>query len=436
MGRRDATTDYYEITQSVVRRRLVAGLGEATLWAYNGSVPGPTIRQRQGRDVRIRQRNRLPVTVSVHLHGGDVPADSDGHPLDLIPPGGSRDYLYPGIHPPAPLWYHDHAIHETGRNVYMGLAGQYHIGSAAEDELNLPQNPYDIPLTIQDRLFLPDGQISYPRHDEERPMRQGVFGDVILVNGAPKPFFPVRRRKYRFRILNGSNARVYRLRLSTGEPFSVITGEGGFLPAPVETVELEISPSERYGVVLDFARYRPGTKVIMRNVMDDVPGDPFDEDATREVMRCDVVGGPVRDSSEVPSVLLPSEDVDPAEAVAVRKFRFDRSGGAWTINNRLWDPDRIDARARLGTVEIWEFENHGGGWWHPIHPHLVEFRALDRSRRPLEPYERGPKDMILLRDCETARVAMRWNHFPGRYVMHCHNVEHEDHDMMLQFQVV
>jgi spore coat protein A, manganese oxidase len=431
-----ATTDFYDITQRVARLQIVPGLAPTTVWAYNGIVPGPTIRQQQGRDVRVRQHNALSVPVSTHLHGGDVPATSDGHPLDLVRPGGSKEYFYPGLHPAAPLWYHDHAVHDTGRNVYMGLAGNYFVTSAAEQALPLPKGQFDIPLTIQDKFFLNDGSIVYPRHDALRPLEHGVFGDVILVNGTPKPFLRVARRKYRFRLLNGSNARVYRLALSSGEPFIAIQTDGGMLPHPVATPEVELAPSERLSVVVDFSRYPIGTKVVLQNLMDDVPGDPFDRAKTREVMRFDVVAD-AADPSSIPADLLPlPDDIRPDQAVAKRTFEFARSDGRWLINGKPFDAQRIDAFPKLGTVEIWRFVNGGGGWWHPIHVHLVEFLVLGRTRRPLQPYERGPKDTILLRSKETATVAIRWNHFTGLYVMHCHNLEHEDFDMMANIQVI
>ena len=434
-----ATTDFYDITQSVVKVPIVPGLPPTTMWAYNSSVPGPTIVQRQGRDVRVRQHNALTgpgVSTSTHLHGGDVPPNSDGHPLDLVRPGATKEHFYPGLHAPALLWYHDHAIHETGRNVWMGLAGNYVVTSAAEEALPLPKGAFDIPLTIQDRFFLTDGSIVYPRHDALRPLEQGVFGDVILVNGRPKPFLQVARRKYRFRFLNGSNARVYRFKLSTGEPFTAVQTEGGFLPHPVTIPDFELAVSERLSVVIDFAKYPIGTKIVLQNIMDDVPGDPFDRNKTREVMRFDVTSD-APDPSSVPADLLPlPEDVRPEQSVVTRTFEFARNGGQWTINGKPFDEHRIDAKPKLGTVETWRFVNGGGGWWHPIHVHLIEFLPLSRTRRPLQPQERGLKDTILIRSNEEATVAMRWDHFRGLYVMHCHNVEHEDFDMMANIEVV
>ena len=160
-----------------------------------------------------------------------------------IYPGSERLHNYPNIQRSATLWYHDHAMHDTARNVYMGLAGFYLITDDHEQSLPLPKGQFDIPLVVQDRLFTPTGSLFLPQHDPTRPERQGVFGDVILVNGAPYPVLPVARRKYRFRVLNGSDARAYQWRLSTGDPFQVIASDGGLLPTPVATPDLFHMPS-------------------------------------------------------------------------------------------------------------------------------------------------------------------------------------------------
>ena len=174
----------------------------------------------------------------------------------------------------------------------------------------------------------------------------------------------------------------------------------------------------------------------MRNLMDEVPGDPYDEDKTREVMRFNVTEDAV-DPGRLPADLpVPNDMPRPADAVKTRTWEFERHGGEWTINGKPWENNRFDAFPKLGTTEIWRLINNGGGWWHPIHIHLIEFLVLKRTPRPLQPFERGLKDTILLQSNDVAEVAMKWNHFRGDYVMHCHNVEHEDHDMMTQFKVV
>jgi FtsP/CotA-like multicopper oxidase with cupredoxin domain len=434
----NATTDFYEITQRVAQVQIIPGLPRTSIWGYNGITPGPTIKQQEGRAAVVRQINRLPVEVSVHRHGGAQPADSDGHPLDLIEPGDAKSYFYPAfVQEAATIWYHDHAIHETGRNVWRGLAGFYLLFDEHERSLPLPKGRFDIPLAIQDRFFLRNGQIPYPLHDveENRPVQQGAFGDVILVNGTPKPFLRVLRRKYRFRTLNGSNARVYRLALSTGDPFTVIATDDGLLNRPVETEDLVTSPAERYEIVIDFSRYRVGTKVILKNRFEDIPGDPVDEEKTRDVMRFEVIDD-ARDPSSVPRDLNDVPDPDPSAAVRTRNWVFARNGGQWTINEKPFDEDRIDARPRQQDLEIWRFVNQGGGWFHPIHPHGGDFRILSIERREIRPYERGPKDTVFLGSNEVARVLLRFHPFKGVFAYHCHNIEHEDDDMMTQYEIV
>jgi FtsP/CotA-like multicopper oxidase with cupredoxin domain len=293
-----------------------------------------------------------------------------------------------------------------------------------------------VPLLVQDRLFNADGSLFYPIGEEGRPVRQGVFGDVLLVNGAPFPYLRVERRKYRFRLLNGSNARFYQFELSTRDPFTVLGSDGGFLTAPVQTRNIFMTEAERYDIVVDFKKYPIGSQITLRNTIAPDPfGDTVDPNLIRDVMRFDVVSEATSDFT-VPAVLGPGPIANAADAVLTRDWVFDRANSAWVINGKLFDVNRIDAFPAYGSTEIWRFINKSGGWLHPVHPHLVEFRILDRTRRPLEAYERGPKDVLALGPNETARVAMKFVDFRGRYAFHCHNVEHEDHDMMTQFKVV
>src|SRR3954451_14238590 len=201
----NATTDFYDITMQVAQKEIVPGT-LTTIWGYNGITPGPTIRAERNRTVVVRQHNNLPESMVVHLHGGHTPRKSDGLPFDLIGPGGSYTYEYPNNHPAATLWYHDHAIDVTGRHAYMGLAGLYIINDPPDGTAVLPSGENDVPLAIQDRLFNSDGSLNYPLTDDT--VSTGVIGDTLLVNGAIQPYFEVARRKMRFRILNGSNARI------------------------------------------------------------------------------------------------------------------------------------------------------------------------------------------------------------------------------------
>jgi FtsP/CotA-like multicopper oxidase with cupredoxin domain len=435
-SRSEGTTDFYDVTEFATDAAILPGL-RTPVWTYNGITPGPTFDTVKGRVSQVTITDHLPVPTTTHLHGGQTPPQYDGHPLQLVQPGTSFTHVFPGDNSAATLWYHDHSIHATGPNVYRGLAGFWLVRDDVEAALGLPKGPpFEVPLVFQDRLFNPDGSLFYPEREPGLPVRQGVFGDVILVNGTPFPFLEVQRRKYRFRMLNGSNARFYQFKLSTGDPLIVIGSDGGFLHAPAETDSLLMAEAERYDVVIDFSKYAVGTQVVLHNTIAPDPfGDPVDPAKVREVMRFDVTAEAGSDF-EVPSALGPGPSADAADAVLTRSWEFDRRHGAWTINGRLFEADRMDASPRLGTTEIWEFVNKSGGWLHPVHPHLVEFRLLDRNGQAPKPYEAGPKDVVALGPNETVHVAMTFVRFRGVYVFHCHNVEHEDHDMMTQFEVV
>jgi FtsP/CotA-like multicopper oxidase with cupredoxin domain len=427
--RSTATTDFFEIVQRTGLVQILPGR-PTPVWTYDGIFPGPTLPLRSNREAIVTQFNRLAVPVSTHLHGGVTPPESDGHPLLLIPPGASRVYTYPLRQDAEPLWYHDHADHATGRNVWMGLAATTRMTDDRDDALPLPKPPFDVPLIILDRLFNADNTLLYPQDHDGGPaqvVQKGALGDVILVNGVPQPRMAVKRRKYRFRLLNASNARQYLLALDHDIPFTVVASDGGLMPNPVTVFQLPMGNAERYHVVVDFSKVPTGTRVVLRNLAG--------EGRTSQVMRFDV-GETVPDTSSVPAQLRPPLDINPADAVITRHFRFKREHGAWTINGQLFDGNRIDAFPQIGTTEIWELENSSGGWTHPVHIHLIGFKILSRNGASPRPWETGPKDVVMVGPNETIRLAIRWKGFRGIYVFHCHNMEHEDHDMMSQFEVI
>jgi FtsP/CotA-like multicopper oxidase with cupredoxin domain len=413
----DATTDWYDIEMREARVQILPGL-TTTIWGYNGLFPGPTIRAREGRRVVVRQRNRLPVDTAIHLHGGRVAPQHDGHPLDVIPPGGARDYVYPNVQPGAPLWYHDHTLGVTGRNVYMGLAGMYLLEGADEAGLNLPKGEFDVPLVIQDRQFAADGSLVYTGNVA------GMVGDTLLVNGAPQPRFEVARRRYRLRLLNASNYREYELALDAPLVFDQIGTDGGLGPSVVRRSSIRLAPAERVEVLVDFSAAPLGSQVVLRNTIGSA--------RTNQVMRFDVVANAV-DTSSVPPVLRRLPNL--GGPAALRRFGLQFEGGMWLINHKGFDRNRDDATPRLNTAEVWEFANETGDM-HPMHLHLVNFRLLTRDLSAVQSYELGPKDTVAVRGGETVRVLTRFEAFTGRYVFHCHRLEHEDRDMMSQFRVV
>jgi spore coat protein A, manganese oxidase len=441
-SRRSATTDFYRITMREADARILPGL-TTRVWGYNGQFPGPMFRVEAGRRVAVDYVNRLPGAASIHTHGAYVDGDSDGHPNDLIVPGATKRYFFGNDETARTQWFHDHAMHHTAENVYRGLAGLYLITDEFERRLPLPHGPQDVPLVIQDRLFNADGSFDYPVGALDHSTN-GVLGDVVLVNGKPWPRFEVAARRYRFRILNGSNARAYRLALSNGRPLTLIATEGGLVHRPVELRSLPIAPAERYEIVVDFSDVPVGSSVVLRNLNG--------RDGTSRIMRFDVVRR-ARDDARVPAVLRPpAEQIDPTHlptrpehAVRTRRFLFKRTGGMWTINGKVFEADRMDAIPRVGDTEIWEFTNGGGGWIHPIHLHLLNFRILTRNGRRPPAHERGLwKETVFLGPSDSVRVLLKWPRIPlgpnpgaflRTYVFHCHVIEHEDHDMMMQMRV-
>jgi len=464
--------DHYEITQKVGKAEILPGL-QTEVWGYEGCFPGPTIESRSGRATIVHNINELPVPVSTHLHGGRTPASSDGFPTDLILPRhqsseehsphahhgnpdrpldnkagwsfhqGSKDYLYPLEQRAATLWYHDHRMDFTGPQVYRGLAGFHIIRDEEENALPLPKDEKDVPLMICDRSFGEDGSFIYPARDpslQRKPgvkehYMEGVLGDAILVNGVPWPFMEVSNTRYRFRILNASNARRYRLALepesSDGAPFVQVGSDGGLLGAPITHRTITIAPAERFDVVIDFSRYPVGTKVTLKNRLGD--------GTTSRVMRFHVVRKE-KEESTVPKRL---SDMSAFEALGksgprlTRKFSFTRAAPngqvVWAINGKVFDPSRINARPKLGSTEIWEFSTDVH---HPVHLHLVHFKVLSRNgRRPL-PKDAGWKDTVDVLPGQVVRVICRFDGYRGKYVFHCHNLEHEDMMMMANFEVV
>jgi FtsP/CotA-like multicopper oxidase with cupredoxin domain len=430
--RSDGAMDYYELTEHVSQVEILPGLS-TTAWTHNGMFPGPLIRATRGRPATVRVRNQLTTATAVHLHGGVTPPESDGFPMDLVEPGGVRDYVYPNDHRAATLWYHDHAMGFTGQNIYMGLAGMYIIQDDEEAALRLPSGDFDVPLILMNRQFDQQGQLLYPDGN-----KFGATGDVVLVNGAPWPRLDVARRKYRFRILNASNSDGYTLALDDGQPLVQIATDGGLLKAPVASSSIPLGMGERIEIVVDFASYPIGSSVVLQNTAG--------KGGTSELMRFDIARDAV-DDSQLPNTLSAIQPLRESDAGGARTFTFEETQVAdgpvyaWTIDGNTFDPSRVDAQPELNVVEVWTFRNipFAGAPFvvvHPVHVHLVNFQILDRDGQPPAAFETGWKDTVVVRPNEQVRVIMRFEGYRGRYLIHCHNLEHEDHAMMARFDVV
>ena len=420
------------LTMAQTEQQLLPTGPKTTMWTYDGSFPGPTIRRPSGVTTNLTIKNDLPASagsLSTHHHGAQTTEDSDGQPSTfLIPPGASKTYKYPAVDRGAPEraspeWYHDHRDMVTGRNVWMGLLGAWILDDPFEKSLNLPTGDQDIPLMVTDRTFNADNQIPYTFS------ASGVLGDVVLVNGVPQPFHEVGDRRYRFRIYNVSNKRDYRFRLSNGQAMTQIGTDSGLLPAPVSRTSILLGPAERADVVIDFAG-RLGERIVLQN------GEAFGpSDRVAEVMQFRVNRDETDTSSPVPAALRPLPPTD--TPVVTRTWDFDRTAGKWTINGVGFDPARVDATPTLGTTERWVFRNPDvpGAQTHMVHVHLNDQKGVSRNGQPPPSFERV-KDTWYVAPGDEVVVDIPFSDYSGKFIMHCHVLEHEDDGMMTQFQTL
>lgn len=392
------------------------------MWTYGGTYPGVTIRRPTGQTTTVTYTNNLPTSagpVVVHQHGAHVSSEDDGGPYEenYIGPGGERTYTYHHVDDGsnergATQFYHDHVMDYTARNVWMGLAGLYIIDDP-DDPPTLPSGQFDVPLAIADRQFDANNQIPYTFD----PV--GVLGDKILVNSVYQPYLDVGDRQYRFRILNGSNARQYDLVLSNGDAFNQIGTESGLMPSPISRSLIRLGTGERVDVVVNFAG-RLGQDVYLRDVR-----------SSTDLVKFRVTQD-LTDTSTVPATLRSLPVI--GEPTITRTFNFDRTGGHWTVNGSRFAPDRVDALPVLGQTEKWILHN-STGTAHPVHLHGVDQQCLSRNGGPCLPYE-PMKETWFLDPGETVEVKLKFTDYTGKYVFHCHILEHEDDGMMAQFNVV
>lgn len=413
---RTRSADVYQLPIKPAQVEFVAG-HPAPVRTYGGQFVGPTIRARTGRPVRMTFTNELDVPSNVHLHGGHVPASSDGHPLETIAPGQSRSYDYPNSQQGATLWYHDHAHHLEAENVYYGLHGFYIIEDDAERELGLPSGEYDVPIMLRDAHLDENGALLFPGHPKDRT--------TILANGVVTPRFPVAARKYRFRLLNSANDRIFRLTMG-GAELTQIASDGGLLPAPVRRTEIVLGSAERTDVVIDFSRHPVGSHLVLY----DVSGPVLRFDVTRKAV----------DRSRVPPRLRPLPALPAAGVERDIVFKFDVSGSVpvGLMNGVPYDPNRVDFQVRRGTTEIWRIRNDDVELAapHTFHMHLEQFRVLDRDGAPPPPDDLGRKDTVFVGPGETVRIQVTFTEYLGKYVYHCHYLEHSALGMMAQLEIV
>lgn len=463
---------YYRIAMRQFAAKVHRDVAPTTFWGYGSSCPGPTLEARSGLPMLVEWANELParhflpidhtlhgaetdkpeVRTVVHLHGGRTGPESDGYPESWLAPGQSTLYQYPNRQEAASLFYHDHAMGITRLNAVAGLMGLYVIRDDFEESLNLPSGPYEIPLVLFDRSFRLNGQLFYPVSAKANaPWVSEYYGSAILVNGKISPYLEVEPRKYRFRLLNSSNGSFYRLSFSPAASvasppveFVQIGTDQGFLAAPAKMSVLILGPAERADIIVDFSE-RAGQEVFLRTNV-------------AIIMQFRVSSRKGADSSAAPSVLRPIRETPESQAVMTRNLTLedyqDRLGrsSVMLLDGARWAMP-VTEKPVLNSTEIWTFINLTDDS-HPIHVHLVRFQILDRrpfdlsvyylTKKivftgppvPLEANEMGWRDTVRVDPMTVTRIIVKFGGFAGRYVWHCHILEHEDNEMMRPYDVV
>jgi blue copper oxidase len=391
----------------------LGGGSTSTAWLYNGLMPGPTIQARNGDGATITLTNGLTEPTITHWHGMLVDHANDGHPMNAIGPGGTYSYSFPILNRAALNWYHPHPHMLTGKQVALGLAGAFIVRDAIEDALGLPAGMYEVPLIIRDTSLDSAGNMQY------KPRSGGFEGPTPLVNGTLNPKLDVESTVYRFRVLDGANARIFRLALGNGAPFHLIGNDGGLLASTTQLTQIDLAPGERVDLLVDFRGMPNGTRVMLRDLR-----------TGWDLLEFNVV----RQSTSNVTIPTTLSTITPlSNPVTTRTFSFD---GMSKINGKVYAMNRIDFRVPFGQVERWRFTTSGNAP-HPVHVHGASFQVISRTggRGQLFPWEAGWKDTVLQENRETIDVLIRFDAYKGVYLMHCHKLEHEDMGMMANFEV-
>ena len=497
------------------------------VWTFNGTIPPKLAIARYAEPILFRHHNLLPFditqnggfgrhTISTHEHNGHHGAENDGFTGAFFYPGQFYDYHWPivlagfrsintaatdpragsptdagGIlkvpgdwhETMSTHWFHDHMFSFTAQNVYKGNAAMFNIYSSLDrgneglndgTNLRLPSGTaksfgnldYDVNLMLADKAWDANGQLSMDIFDFD-----GFLGDVMTVNLLYKPFFEVERRKYRFRILNASVSRFFKLSLSDGSPMIQIANDGNLFPSPVVLTQLdEQGIAERYDIVIDFSRYSIGQKVHLVNLAEHQNGKKVAKDLTLSealsgnssdpcvgrFLEFRIVRNPATpDVSQVPATMIPNPDLSNIPVARERTFEFN-SGAGQTTNDPVtsffgpWgiktdnqggtlaaDFGRVSAAPRFGTREIWHLKNGGGGWDHPIHIHFEECQTLARNGKAsnVPAWEKGRKDVWRLRPSGSIDITLQFRDWGGMFMEHCHNTVHEDNAMLLRWEI-
>ncbi|MGQ0715071.1 MAG: multicopper oxidase family protein [Gemmatimonadaceae bacterium] len=420
-----------ELTLTAAPRRLSLLPGSTTeVFAYNGRVPGPTLELREGDRVRIRFRNNLPEPTTIHWHGLHIPFTADGSPLHPVAPGEMYEYEFtiaPGT--AGTYWYHPHPHHRTGHQVAKGLYGAIIVRAADDPLAALPERL----LVLSDNRFLSDGALDLPAPTTLQAridFENGREGDIVFVNGEVMPTLTIRAGEVqRWRVINTSAARVYRLALE-GHTFLHVGNDGGLFEKPVEVSEILLATGERVELLVR-GTGTPGSRASLQALPYDryIPQTrPKTWNSTRDLLSLEYTTRKPIEPVRLPQTLRAIPALDTANVTARRLMVLTQG----MINGRLMDPDRVDVPSTLGATEIWEIENLVG-MDHPFHLHGFQFQVLERNGVP-EPF-RSWKDVVNVPKHGTARFIVRYDDYRGKWMFHCHILDHEDHGMMGILQV-
>ncbi|MFB9779139.1 multicopper oxidase family protein [Rhodococcus baikonurensis] len=429
----DAGVRHFTLRAGTGTTEIVAGKLTDT-WGFNGSILGPTIRAERGESVAFTIDNTLAEPTTVHWHGMHLPARYDGGPHQTIEGGGRWEPAWTISQSASTLWYHPHPHGSTERHVQRGLAGLFLIDDADTRALDIPKTygVDDVPLIIQDRRFLADGNF-----DESDPTDIGLLGDTIVTNGISDAYLDVTTGVVRLRILNGSSGRLYNLGFPDDRTFDLIATDGGLLESPIPIKRIQLSPGERAEIVV---RVDPGATTTLVSFPIEDGGGVSASDAENFGMndRFDIIelrGVASRASrSSLPAQLAALPRLDPSKASVSRTFDLQW----YMINGQRMDMNRIDFEAEVGATEVWTITNKDN-WPHNFHVHDVQFQILDVDGRTPPPHLRGPKDTVYAPPGSRIRVALQWSEYTDPtfpYMFHCHLLMHEDQGMMGQFLVL
>jgi blue copper oxidase len=411
-------------------------------YGVNGEFLGPTLVFHHGDTAHLRVINQLEEHTSMHWHGLQLPGEFDGGPPREVMPGETWDVKFKVKNPAATFWYHPHPHETTAEQVNQGVAGMIIVQDDEEAALDLPRTygVDDIPLIVQDRRFLGTGEFVF-----------GPFGDSVLVNGTPNPYVELPAQVVRLRLLNGSNARIYRFGFEDDHVFQLIGTDGGLRDAPAELDRLPLSNGERAEVLLDLSGMEGDSLLLMSyasELTSSMPGSDYilwEGSALNgidfPVLRIRVTAPTPDPVTTIPATLVTQNPPDEVDVSRTRYKAFSGTGmvgmGMFYINSLMFDPAVVNDTVLLGATEEWVVLN-GSDIAHPFHIHGGSFYVLDRDGQPPHPWEQGPKDVVLIDMAEQVHLIMKFDELTDGwpFMYHCHNLMHEDGMMMLQYIVV